>query len=430
MDRYGGSQEEPPRRDPSSDAGIEEPMRRRDLGRESKPYPSRPDEADCIYYLRTGYCGYGARCRFNHPPDRALVLGTERSGAVQYPERIGQPICLYYMRTGSCKFGTSCKFHHPKQAIGPSAPETLNYHGYPLRPGAKECAYYMKTGQCKFGATCKFNHPQPAGMPIPTPVAQSQITPVHATMVPSAVYPHVQSQSIHPSQQYPFVVPRASLYSSYGPVTYGPVMFPPGMVPYPGWSPYQVVTSPSSQPSSASTSAYGPTQYPQSGSAITGTIQPSISSSGTSSGVQQEPLLPERPGQPDCQHYLRRGYCKYGSSCRYHHPSDVAACEAVVILSPVGLPLRPDAPVCSHYAQHGICRYGQACRFHHPMGTLSYSPSASSLSDIPVAPYPIGSSTGTLAPSSSSSELRIGSIIWRTDAKSSQSTGSGSVQAK
>lgn len=36
-------------------------------------YPLRPDEADCIYYLRTGFCGYGSRCRFNHPRDRGAV---------------------------------------------------------------------------------------------------------------------------------------------------------------------------------------------------------------------------------------------------------------------------------------------------------------------------------------------------------------------
>lgn len=41
------------------------------LGLES--YPERPDEADCIYYLRTGFCGYGSRCRFNHPRDRSSV---------------------------------------------------------------------------------------------------------------------------------------------------------------------------------------------------------------------------------------------------------------------------------------------------------------------------------------------------------------------
>ena len=37
-------------------------------------YPERPDEPDCIYYLRTGACGYGSRCRFNHPRDRGAVI--------------------------------------------------------------------------------------------------------------------------------------------------------------------------------------------------------------------------------------------------------------------------------------------------------------------------------------------------------------------
>ena len=42
----------------------------------AESYPERPDEPDCIYYLRTGFCGYGARCRFNHPQDRSLVILT------------------------------------------------------------------------------------------------------------------------------------------------------------------------------------------------------------------------------------------------------------------------------------------------------------------------------------------------------------------
>lgn len=40
----------------------------------AESYPQRPDEADCIYYLKTGFCGYGTRCRFNHPRDRAAVI--------------------------------------------------------------------------------------------------------------------------------------------------------------------------------------------------------------------------------------------------------------------------------------------------------------------------------------------------------------------
>ena len=42
--------------------------------RERESYPERPEEADCIYYLRTGFCGYGSRCRFNHPRERSAVF--------------------------------------------------------------------------------------------------------------------------------------------------------------------------------------------------------------------------------------------------------------------------------------------------------------------------------------------------------------------
>lgn len=60
---------------------------------------------------------------------------------------------------------------------------------------------------------------------------------------------------------------------------------------------------------------------------------------------------------------------------------------------------------CTFYLQNGHCKFGSTCKFDHPVGTMRYSPSASSLIDIPVAPYPVGSLLATLAPSSTSSEL-------------------------
>ncbi|KAL5053608.1 hypothetical protein RYX36_034290 [Vicia faba] len=64
------------------------------------------------------------------------------------------------------------------------------------------------------------------------------------------------------------------------------------------------------------------------------------------------------------------------------------------------------AQPCTHYMQRGICKFGSACRFDQLMEFLSYSPSASSLSDMPVAPYPIDSSSFELR-----SELASGSSI-------------------
>lgn len=31
-------------------------------------------------------------------------------------------------------------------------------------------------------------------------------------------------------------------------------------------------------------------------------------------------LLPQRPDEPNCLYFLKNGRCKYGASCRYHHP--------------------------------------------------------------------------------------------------------------
>ncbi|KAI7746340.1 hypothetical protein M8C21_030591 [Ambrosia artemisiifolia] len=361
--------------------GLEEPMWQLGLGDEGgEVYPERPDEADCIYYLKTGVCGYGSRCRFNHPRDRGgSVVGGLRGGGGGYPERVGQPVCQYYMRTGMCKFGASCKYHHPRQGIGSSATVALNVSGYPLRPGEKECSYYLKTGQCKFGVTCKFHHPQPAGMiPSPSPPPPPPPQPLSAGNWPVARAPFVSGP--------------------YLPGTYGPMLTPPGMVPFPGWNPYQAPVHPGASPNSQSIFGGGPAY------AMT-QLSPSANSYPLTKS-QTEHAFPQRPGEPECQFYMTTGDCKYGSSCRYHHPQEWTIPNTNFGLSPMGLPLRPGAPLCSHYAQNGVCKFGPSCKFDHPMGTLSYSPSTSSLAEMPVAPYPVGSFIGTLAPSSSSSELR------------------------
>ncbi|KAG6764892.1 hypothetical protein POTOM_032381 [Populus tomentosa] len=440
MDRYGraheGSQSDPALEWTGSgpETGLEEGVWQLGLGETETEYPERPNEQDCMYYLRTGFCGYGARCRFNHPRDRSAVLGAARAGGAEYPERVGQPLCQYYMRTGTCKFGASCKYHHPKQGGGSASPVSLNYYGYPLRPGERECTYYIKTGQCKFGATCKFHHPQPGNMQIPAQSLAPQIAPVPGP----TLYPSVQSPSVPSSQQYGVMVARPPLLpGSYVQGPYGPVLLSPSVVPYPSWNPYQApvspVASPNTQPAVGSGSVYGMSALSPSAPAYTGAFQSIPPATGPSSSIQKEHLFPERPGQPECQYYIKTGDCRFRSSCKYHHPPELVVSKTNVVLSPIGLPLRPGAPTCSHYTQRGQCKFGPACKFDHPMGTLSYSPSASSLADMPVAPYLVGSSIGTLAPSSSSSDLRSKPISGpskdssSTRLSSSTSTPSGSV---
>ncbi|KAF3334973.1 zinc finger CCCH domain-containing protein 37 isoform X1 [Carex littledalei] len=83
-----------------------------------------------------------------------------------YPQRLGEMECDFYMKTGQCKFGDKCKFHHPldRSAVGSDGKKQtvkLTLAGLPRREGAAVCAFYMKTATCKFGATCKFDHPPP-----------------------------------------------------------------------------------------------------------------------------------------------------------------------------------------------------------------------------------------------------------------------------
>lgn len=366
----------------SQAAGLKESVGRLGLwGGEA--YPERPGMLECAYYMRTGVCGYGAKCRYNHPRDRASVGGSVSLGAADYPERVGEPDCQYYLRTGTCKFGDSCKFHHPRNAGGSLISVPLNIYGYPLRLGEKECSYYLKTGQCKFGNTCKFHHPQPAGISMP------------ATAHP--FYPTVQSPSAL-SEQYGcastnYRVSRPPIITgSYVPGTYGPFLLHTGVVPVPNWGPYTgPITpgfSPGAQASVGAASVYGVSQLNSSSTAFAGTYPPLPSDSN-----QKKQQFPERPGQPECQYYMRYGDCKFGQSCRYHHPPNLVVAKAYSALSPLGLPLRPGIQSCTFYLQNGRCKFGRSCKFDHPMGTVEYSPSASSLTDVPVTPYMLSSST-------------------------------------
>ncbi|RXH95696.1 hypothetical protein DVH24_008196 [Malus domestica] len=44
-----------------------------DLRPRSESCPERPGVPNCVYYMRTGFCGYGGRCQYNHPRDRGAV---------------------------------------------------------------------------------------------------------------------------------------------------------------------------------------------------------------------------------------------------------------------------------------------------------------------------------------------------------------------
>uniref|UniRef100_A0A5B7BP32 Putative zinc finger CCCH domain-containing protein ZFN-like n=1 Tax=Davidia involucrata TaxID=16924 RepID=A0A5B7BP32_DAVIN len=370
------------------------------------PYPVREGEADCSYYIRTGLCRFGATCRFNHPPNRKLAIATARMKG-EYPERIGQPECQYYLKTGTCKFGATCKFHHPRDKAGIAGRVSLNILGYPLRPNETECTYYLRTGQCKFGNTCKFHHPQPSNMMV--------------SLRGSPVYPPVHSPTTPGQQSYPggitnWPLSRASFIPSprwQGTSSYAPLILPQGVVSVPGWNAYSsqlgsVSSSESQQQTVGNSQIYGTSRQGEAANAGSqGTFSPYRHGSVPVGyyALQRENVFPERPGQPECQFYMKTGDCKFGAVCRFHHPRERLIPTPDCILSPLGLPLRPREPLCIFYSRYGICKFGPSCKFDHPMGVFAYNLSASTSADAPAVRQLLGSSSGTGALTLSSEGL-------------------------
>ncbi|CAA2983436.1 zinc finger CCCH domain-containing protein ZFN-like isoform X1 [Olea europaea var. sylvestris] len=345
---------------------------------EPGPYPVREGEPDCSYYIRTGLCRFGSTCRFNHPPNRKLAIATARMKG-EYPERIGQPECQYYLQTGTCKFGSTCKFHHPRDKAGIAGKVALNVLGYPLRLNEVECAYYLRTGQCKFGSTCKFHHPQPSNVMV---------------SLRGSVYPPIHSPTTPGQLSFPFS--RASFVPSprwQSPSSYAPVIMPQGVISVPGWNPYSAqLVSVSSSESQHPTAGNDPHQDE---AASMGSQFRSGSTPVDYYALQRDNEFPERPGQPECQFYMKTGDCKFGAVCKFHHPRDRLIPIPDCVLSPIGLPLRPGEAVCLFYSKYGICKFGPSCKFDHPMRVYTYNLAASSSGDAPEVRRFLASSSGT-----------------------------------
>ncbi|KAJ0801423.1 putative transcription factor C3H family [Helianthus annuus] len=288
-------------------------------------YPDRPGEPDCIFYIRTGMCGYGNSCRFNHPTH----IGQVNQHGGELPERVGEPDCVYFLKTGTCKYGSTCKYNHPRDRHG-AGPVVLNMVGLPMRQEEKACPHYIRTGSCKFGVSCKFHHPQPS--------VDGGGVPYASTPVPSS---GISAWSL----------PRPTYVSD--PQTYLPIILPPsqGIGPTQSWNTYVGSLSPVT-----SASVFG----------RPGSMDQTYSLTPASN-------LPERPGEPECRYFMNTGICKYGPECKYHHPKEKMAQMAASSLGPLGLPLRPGQAVCSYYSLYGICKFGPTCKYDHPFMGYSYN---------------------------------------------------------
>ncbi|KAJ9562974.1 hypothetical protein OSB04_008134 [Centaurea solstitialis] len=331
-------------------------------------YPQRPGEKDCAHYMLTRTCKFGDSCRFDHPiwvpeggiPDwKEVPVDTIET----LPERPEAPDCPYFLKTQRCRFGLKCRFNHPKDKIVSSALENADGSALPERPSEPPCVFYMKTGQCKFGVTCKFNHPKDilitAGVENGDGGQMEALTGgINGNLQPLQFTPAM----LHNSKGLPIRPGEVDcpFYLKTGSCKYGATCRYNHPERY-AFTPPAIIAAPAGHMNIGLVSPVP---------SVLKTVDPRIGQTTLGLGPT---IYPQRPGQTECDHYMKTGECMFGERCRYHHPVDrtAHALSAEVLINNVkltlaGLPRREGAINCPYYMKTGACKYGPTCKFDHP----------------------------------------------------------------
>ncbi|CAD6267886.1 unnamed protein product [Miscanthus lutarioriparius] len=356
-------------------------------------FPRRPGEPDCSYYLKFGTCRFGIKCKFNHPARKKKSSRVRGSGSNSSSNKASSPdddqapreeyegLVPYISDSMGFddKGSLSSSENHrkmsyevidmkrgklePKEKIC-EEPEKgiyfmkLDETNVTTQKGAKdkrketfaegnaqeECKYYSTPGGCKFGKACKYLHRE--GKEGKTEVEKAELNFLGLPLRPAQINMKLKALDALIN----------SVYLSPAP-SYGGGMVPPqGMYPSPDWSGYhQVPLNPYYPPG---------VPFPHFPAAHMNHL---MYKAADIPGNQPPPSdeYPERPGQPECQHFIKSGFCKYRMKCRFHHPRSRQSAP-LTGLSPIGSPIKPDQPVCTYYGRYGFCKYGPACMFNHP----------------------------------------------------------------
>ncbi|XP_057515789.1 zinc finger CCCH domain-containing protein 43-like isoform X1 [Amaranthus tricolor] len=342
----------------------------------------------------------------------------------------GKIDCKYFRTPGGCRYGDSCRYNHPTQISENEGPE-LNFLGLPVRPSEVECTFYMRTGSCGYGANCRFHHPDPSAAKESQPRNSfPNGAYVRGGNNLSGMYPGDTMQASGISRG---ITDLSNGISSLNGLPYSGINYHQAMSPNAGWNqpkaqlnlkthlPHQMVNiSKKQDPSMLYEQVMQSEEFPvrlgqpdcdyfmrtgdckyraacrynhpvnrssklqlpllstnspytkSKNSDFLGLTSGNIRRNGpTSLQLQQMPngQYPERPGQPECEFFMKTGNCKFKSACRFHHPKDRISSPSA--LNQTGLPLRPGSKICRNYELQGTCKYGRNCLFDHPDNTSS-----------------------------------------------------------
>ena len=171
---------------------------------------------------------------------------------------------------------------------------------YPLRPGEPDCRDYLRTGRCKYGESCKYNHPtnvEVGGGVKPTNPGEPMF-PVRPGEPPCQYFLKHGTCKFGQSCKFD----HSSGPGLGGMQGAGNAGLPSGLV----------FLSSNNNASTYAVDSNGGLRH----SGSVGEV-----ASLASNNVQ---ILPQRPNEQNCIYFLRNGRCKYGPTCKFHHPIETA----------------------------------------------------------------------------------------------------------
>jgi len=171
----------------------------------------------------------------------------------------------------------------------------MQYQNRAMNEPQEDCRDYLRTGRCKYGASCKYRHPAnvQSGGGMKAPVDPSE-----------PLFP------IRPNE------PPCQYYLKHGTCKFGQACkfhHPPQ---------HQLTALVGNNTVVMNVASGGGNSDGVAQHIILNSVG---ESAPNATGSQQVTLqfLPQRPSEPDCIYFLRNGRCKYGATCRYHHPVSV-----------------------------------------------------------------------------------------------------------
>lgn len=164
----------------------------------------------------------------------------------------------------------------------------------------EDCRDYLRTGRCKYGASCKYNHPAnvQSGGGMKMPIDPSE-----------PMFP------VRPNE------PICQYYMKHGTCKFGQACkfhHPPQSqvtAALVGGTTVLMTTTPGGGGGGRKNDGgVAPQQF----------LMNHVSAQDMNGAPVMLQFLPQRPDEQDCIYFLKNGRCKYGATCRYHHPINIA----------------------------------------------------------------------------------------------------------